>query len=217
MSEEIRKEAEETVAESEETPTEAAPEFDREVLESVAENLNKTLGLKPAIDLKQDDQDLFDAIKTESAEVGIDPKTSKVSDKVVKSDRKALAPETWTFLEENGMLDHLPKEEKPAPKNGKDKPAKEKAEKTTGEGKKRGSATPGKGPGVLAAIQEILTAATAKAPIKKDAILRELVKRFPDRDESSMKNTINVQLPSRMAKEKNLDIQGSAADGFYVK
>ena len=129
MSEEIRKEAEETVAESEETPTEAAPEFDREVLESVAENLNKTLGLKPAIDLKQDDQDLFDAIKTESAEVGIDPKTSKVSDKVVKSDRKALAPETWTFLEENGMLDHLPKEEAPAPKKSKDKPAKEKTEK----------------------------------------------------------------------------------------
>lgn len=210
MSEEIREEVEETELE---TTKEETPKFDREVLEEVAENLNKTLGLKPPIDIKLDDDDLVEAIREQSAEVGVDPKNGKVSDKVIKSDRKALAPETWTFLEENGMLDHLPKEEAPAPKKN-DKKSEPKKEAPA---KKRGSATPGKGPGVLAAIQEIVTAATAKEPAKKDAILAELVKRFPDRDEKSMKNTINVQLPARMAKEKNLNIKGSAADGFYVE
>lgn len=57
------------------------------------------------------------------------------------------------------------------------------------------------GGGVIAKIAELITAAGKKG-ITKEAILAELAKEFPDREEKSMKNTLNVQLPNRMSKEK---------------
>jgi len=59
---------------------------------------------------------------------------------------------------------------------------------------------PGK-PGIIATIITLIEK-SGKKGITKDAILEELKEAFPDRDEKSMKNTISVQCPSRISKEK---------------
>lgn len=79
-------------------------------------------------------------------------------------------------------------------------PAPEKKEKVDKPEKKEKKAKK-VGGGVIAKIAELITAAGKKG-ITKEAILAELVKEFPDREEKSMKNTLNVQLPNRMSKEK---------------
>lgn len=74
------------------------------------------------------------------------------------------------------------------------------AEKTEKVEKVKKEKTPS-GPGVIASIAEFIEKAGKKG-IKKEDILSLLVERFPDRDEKSMKSTINVQIPGRMSKEK---------------
>lgn len=66
-----------------------------------------------------------------------------------------------------------------------------------------------KGVGVIAAILKIIT----DKPTSKEGILKQLVKKFPDRVEDAMKKTINAQLPKRMAKEKGIKI--TEKDGKY--
>ena len=62
----------------------------------------------------------------------------------------------------------------------------------------------------------------AKKPITEAQILKALVKKFPDREESSMKNTIRAQIiskkrPVRMEKEKDVTftIEGEGKDKTY--
>ena len=57
--------------------------------------------------------------------------------------------------------------------------------------------------GVIGMIQKIVT---EDGPITRKGILAKLMKEFPDRSEDSMNNTIKVQLPARMAKEKGITI-----------
>ena len=82
---------------------------DEKALKAVAKDLNDVLGLEPAIDLKA--KDLLERVRDEAASVGIDPKTGKISQKLVDGDKKELQPETWEFLEEHKMLEHLGAEE----------------------------------------------------------------------------------------------------------
>lgn len=101
------------------------------------------------------------------------------------------------------------KEEKnPAAKKDsvkKDTPAK----KETGERK-----TPKQsGPGVIATIVSCIEGAGKKG-ITKDEILDVLVKTFPEKEGKSMKNTINVQVPSRISKER---FKVENKDGKYFK
>lgn len=58
-----------------------------------------------------------------------------------------------------------------------------------------------KRPGVIASIVEAIENAGEKG-ISKESILKILVKKFPDRQEKSMKNTINIQVPNRISKER---------------
>ncbi len=58
-----------------------------------------------------------------------------------------------------------------------------------------------KGPGVIATIVSLIEK-SGKKGISKDEIHAELVETFPDRTADSMKNTINVQVPTRISKEK---------------
>ena len=53
--------------------------------------------------------------------------------------------------------------------------------------------------GVIATIISCIE----KGPIKKEKILEVLIKEFPEREEKAMKNTISVQIPARIKKEKN--------------
>ncbi len=68
-------------------------------------------------------------------------------------------------------------------------------------------------PGVIDTIFNLLR---EKGPITKDQILAELAKKFPERKEDSMKATINVQLPSRMARERGVKIEHTDK-GYVIK
>lgn len=62
-----------------------------------------------------------------------------------------------------------------------------------------------KKPGVIATIIKSIS----KKPKTKKQILAKLVKKFPERDADKMMKTINVQVPSRLRKDKELNIQKS--------
>ena len=86
--------------------------------------------------------------------------------------------------------------------------------KSTGKKEKKSAPRKEAGSGVIATILEIVQAATSKKPVKKDEIHAKLVKRFPDRDPESLRTTINIQVPSRLNKEKDAGIKRNS-DGYY--
>lgn len=76
-----------------------------------------------------------------------------------------------------------------------------------------------KGPGV---ISTILEAIKGKGPVTKEAILKVLVKKFPDRAEDAMGKTIQAQLsgkkrPLRMEREKNVKFKISDKGAYSIK
>ena len=94
---------------------------------------------------------------------------------------------------------------KAAPK--KAAPAKKEAAKKAAPAKKAAAKKAPKKVGVIASILEFITA----APTTDKMILKKLVKRFPDKDESSLKNTFRAQIgsnkrPVRMEREKGIEL-----------
>lgn len=85
-------------------------------------------------------------------------------------------------------------------KNDAKQKGKESKMTTTTKAKKKSEKTP-KEKGVIATIVALIENAN-KAGISKEQILNILVKTFPDRNKNSMKNTINVQVPNRISKER---------------
>jgi len=71
-----------------------------------------------------------------------------------------------------------------------------------------------KGPGVIATIAGTLEV-DEKEAITKEEIHSVLVKTFPDRNAASMLSTINVQVPSRITKERFKVLK--TKDGRYYK
>lgn len=112
---------------------------------------------------------------------------------------KALKADMLTALGADGSSDKKDKEPKPK------KDAK-------GEGTR--SASKGKKPGIINTIVETIEK-SGKKGVTKDEILNALKETFPDRDEKSMKNTINVQVPNRITKEKFKVVK--TEDGRYFK
>lgn len=77
---------------------------------------------------------------------------------------------------------------------------------------------PAKGPGVLASILEFIQ----KGPITKEKILKQLEKRFPDRESEAMAKTINAQIggkksPCRMEKERKVKFVISDKGAYSIK
>jgi hypothetical protein len=72
------------------------------------------------------------------------------------------------------------------------------------------------GPGVIATIFSLVSKADDKG-ITKAAILEKLIAMFPERASEGMEKTINVQLPKRMSKERDVKIVKSEVGGFYVE
>jgi hypothetical protein len=69
-----------------------------------------------------------------------------------------------------------------------------------------------KTPGVIETIAEIIQ---KKGPISKEGILKELVKKFPDRPSTSMAGTIGVQVPSKLNRDKGFNIQRNEK-GYFM-
>lgn len=155
-----------------------------ENLTEAYEELIDVLGLvdkkKNPIEVPEDADVDFLEEKIKEAMTLVDPKVDTFEDSTQKI-LDALAEEDEEEEEE---------EEEPAPKK--------KAGKKKGPIKKAGE--PGK-PGIIATIVSMIED-SGKKGISKDDILAELIELFPDRNEQSMKNTINVQVPARINKEK---------------
>jgi hypothetical protein len=119
------------------------------------------------------------------------------------------------------MLDMIEQAEKPkgkkvaekAPVEKKERVEKKDAPKAEKKAPIKKAGEEGK-PGIIATIVNMIEKAGKKG-VTKDEILAQLKEDFPDRAEHSMKNTINVQIPARISKEKfKLEkLEG----GFYRK
>lgn len=160
-------------------------------------------------------------------EAPVEPPTAKELAALAKEANAVLVIDPPISMKDDGALDRLVKELRDLRKKdiASDDPQKlvftDKAVATMrklnvkipGEGKPAKVRTPGEGkarkPGVIAAIQELIT---AKA-LTKVEIVEALAKRFPDRPVDGMRRTVNIQLPGRMSKEKGITIK--VAEGKY--
>lgn len=94
-------------------------------------------------------------------------------------------------------------------------PARNNATGATGAATKANKAKAAKGQGVIATIIELLTAASAKNPLTKQALCDELAERFPDREPRAMMRTINCQVPSRLRSDKEIEVQKNDK-GYWI-
>jgi len=121
--------------------------------------------------------------------------------------------------EEEEVVVDAPKAKKEKAKGKKEKAKKEEAApapKAKGKRPEKAQGTSGSGKGVIATIKDILSKTSKKKQVTKQDILDALVIEFPDRAASSMKSTVNAQVPGRISRETDMDIEKSA-DGkkFY--
>lgn len=103
---------------------------------------------------------------------------------------------------------------KPATKAG----GKTNPKKPEGKGSKadKGKADKPKKPGVIATIIEVLKNASKDKPATKEKILKECKKKFPEREEASMKSTIASQVPSGLKAEKSIVVKKDGNGGFWL-
>jgi len=165
-------------------------------LRKAAADLNKTLGLEPKIDTRLAKEELTKKVSKAGAML-------EDGDKIEQNTFDVLA-ELEVDIPAGVKKVKAQKAEKDSGKEGKPKASQKKAE-------------PGK-PGVIATILEIVKAASKDKPVTSEQILKKLEKAFPEKDPNSMMNTIKVQLPGRMSREKNINIlKDEEKGGFYVK
>jgi len=188
---------------------------------SAAIELNKVLGLNPKITVagkvaKADLEaalitagDLLepeDKITKETAEtlLSLGVKVPGFTKKAPTAPARGKKEETPADTNEGGSDDDGETDEKTEKEEAK---AKAKKDKKVKAGKTEG-------PGIIATIALTIEGAGKKG-VTKDEILKVLVTNFPDKVETSMKNTINVQVPNRISKEKFL--VAKTEDGHYYK
>jgi outer membrane biosynthesis protein TonB len=184
--------------------------------------------LKEAIELVDPENDEFsketqaviDELQLDEKEEDEEEKpVKKAPAKPAKEEKKEKAPakgkktpepveededEDETEEQEDEEVEETPKSKKETKKSA-EKPAKEeKSAKKSAE----------KGPGVIATIVSCVEK-SGKKGITKEAILEVLSNTFPDKSPDSMKNTINVQVPARITKER-FEVE-NLKDGAYRK
>ena len=184
---------------------------------SLAKQMNDIMALAPAIEVA--DESTFDELKAVILENCYDGKDCQI----YATDE--FSAENWVTLKSLGIVpvteDGAPVEEAPA-KKSKDKAGKEKTSKTEKSAKEKAENKEKsakekkevKGPGV---IKTIVSTIKDHGPITKEQILEKLVKAFPERDAESMKKTINVQVPNRINKEQDFQIENTDKGWKVVK
>jgi len=164
-------------------------------MQNAAKDLNEVLAPDPPIDLNQDMDALGKVLVEASQLLGTEPEP----DIIQQNTADALQFLGVKFPKNNVDILANDKDAKTAEVE-KEKPVKEKKEKVVKEKK----------PGVIQTIFETLSA----GPATKDELLEVLTKTFPDKQADSMKNTISVQIPGRMSREKGVNII-KREDGKY--
>lgn len=130
-------------------------------------------------------------------------KADKVETPSIAPKKKAAAKKADPEPEED---------EEDAPKSKK-KPAKDKADKEDG---RTGRPRKGVGEGVIGTIIKVLASGTAKKPVTKDKVHKVLTDKFPDRSPDSMRNTINIQIPSRLWVDKGVKVSKNE-NGYWIE
>ncbi len=183
-------------------------------LVKAAKELNKVLGLEPKIDIKQEASAIEKLILKAADLIEPEDKISKETTELI-TDLKAFAEETPDSAdeEEEKEVSDTADEDEDIEDEDEDVEDEDEEEdppaKNTSKGKKTGKAeksaeSSGKkpaNPGVIATIVSLIEG-SGKKGITKEEILTVLTKAFPDRKVESMKNTINVQVPNRISKER---------------
>ncbi len=175
-------------------------------LVKAAKELNKVLGLEPKIDIKQEASTIEKLILKAADLIEPEDKISKETAKLIM-DLKAFAegtPDSADEEEEKEILDTADEDEdiEDEDEDIEDEDEEEAPPaKNTSKGKKTGKAEKPANPGVIATIVSLIEG-SGKKGITKEEILTALTKAFPDKKPESMKNTINVQVPNRISKER---------------
>lgn len=178
-----------------------------------------------------DDPELFDHVRSVFPKVMFAP--GKLSDK-----QKALVREITTarargqeirFLSDSsdetpssGATEKKSKKEKPENSSGKKKgkdvaKVKNKGKKSKDKGEKPKKKSTGMTkPGIIATVIEFLKMASKKKPLTVDTCIQKVLKKFPDRQESSLRNTITSQLSSQLRANKDMDVRKHPEGGYYL-
>lgn len=198
-------------------------------LAAIAKELNKVLGLDPAINVKAPQEELVEKINEAAAllvpedelsaktmeglgklgielpMVGPDSATEDAEDDESGEDEEEEDEEEGVLPAEDNAEEADPEAEEDLDAlEGEEGAGNSEEEPVLKQGKKKKEPPLGKKEktaGVVAVIIELIEKAGQKG-ISKEQILEELIKRFPDRRPTSMKNTINVQVPTRISKER---------------
>ena len=189
-------------------------ELKKSDLIKAAKELNDVLGLDPAIPVKKvDEEELKEKILEASGLVEPADELTNSTWKVINhlkelpsndGDDDGIDGDDDGIDGDDDGKDEDEDSEDPRPGKGEEEKKKGQGVSKNSEKGKEKEATKGTGKaraGVIKTIEELIKRAGKKG-ITKQQILEELIKRFPERDSKSMKNTIGVQVPSRISKEK---------------
>jgi hypothetical protein len=180
--------------------------MNRTDLINAAEDLNELLGLDPAIDTSMKVADLKEAVKDGGmllqTQDSPKPATIEVLKELPWGDE--LDDDVRDAFLHFGILgsnaeeepEEVPEETEPEEAEEVEAVVEEEPEEVPEEKPKKS-----RKPGVIATIVSLIEEAGEEG-ITKDAILEALVAKFPERASIPMKNTINVQVPGRITKER---------------
>ncbi len=161
--------------------------------------------------LMEMDGEQLEALEVQE-EMDVDSDDFDLDDKKsLKKYRKAMAKELGIKKSKKSKKDKGSKKSKKS-KSKKDKGTDDKKKKkkgkavVTAKGKKTGL-------GVIAFICQTIK---DDGPITKKEILKKMKKEFPDRNEKSMMSTINVQVPGKINREKDFNVE-ETEDGWEVE
>jgi len=188
-------------------------EDDKEDVSAEVQVILAGLGVELPWEASADDED------EEEEEVVVVAKSKKEKQKKGKAKKEEVVEDDDDEDEEEEEEVVVAKSKKEKAKGKKEKAKKEEAApapKAKGKRPEKAQGTSGSGKGVIATIKDILSKTSKKKQITKQDILDALVIEFPDRAASSMKSTVNAQVPGRISRETDMDIEKSA-DGkkFY--
>lgn len=181
-------------------------------LTAVAKELNKVLGLDPAIDTgsRVKVSDLEEVIKQAIELIEPGDEFTEATQAIItalspapQEDAPEEEDEEEEALEEEALEEEAPEEDE-EDEEDEDDDDEDEEEPVLKQDKKKKEPPLGKKEktaGVVQSIIELIEKSGQKG-ISKEQILEELIKRFPDRQPTSMKNTINIQVPTRISKER---------------
>lgn len=183
-------------------------------LKAAAKELNEVLGIDPPIETKV-------GVKKKD----LQEKLLEAAEMIEEGDVEDISKETFEVLDDVGAefdfetpLDEDDPEEPEEKEEEEEEEEKEeeKPAKKTKTAKKEGpkKATGKNGKGVIGTIRAMLEKTSKKKPISKAEIVEELIEQFPDRNQKSMKNTVNVQVPGRVSKEA-FEVKKTEDGKFY--